>query len=426
MKKLELFLQEKMLPVAAKLGSNKGLIAIRDGITLAMPLIIIGSLLMVIASFPVPGWEGWLGSIGVSDYLWKGVDSSFGLIGLIASFGIAYSFTKQYNVDGIGSGIISLSAFILVTPFVTSDAGAGMPTSYMAAKGLFVAIILGLVNGYIYQWFISHNIQIKMPDTVPPAVAKSFSAIIPGAVIITSWLIVYGLLDRFSLPNVHEISQVILGKPLGLLGNNIVGVAIIVCLNSLFWFVGLHGGNIVNSVMQPLWLANLDGNRAAYQAGEALPNIFTTVFMDNFVYIGGGGATIGLVMALGYLSRKKKASQQAKTLAPLTVVPGLFNINEPTIFGLPVVLNVLLIIPFILAPLFNLIVAYSTMVLGLVPLTYTAPSWTMPPIISGILATGSVSASILQFVLIIFDVLMYLPFVMIVEKRFKAQESGEL
>lgn len=422
MNKINTYLEQKMLPIAGKLSSNKFLVAIRDGITLTMPLTIIGSLFMVIASFPVPGWETWLGDVGVSGYLWKGVDSSFGLIGLVASFGIAHSLTKQYGVDGVSSGIISLSTFITVTPFLSSDAGAGMPTGYMAAKGLFVAIILGLINGYVYQWFINKNIQIKLPDTVPSAVAKSFSAIIPGAVLITFWLIIFGLLDTFSLPNIHDIAQVVLGKPLGLLGSNIFGTIIVVALNSLFWFIGIHGGNVINSVMQPIWIANLDANREAYQAGQSLPHIFTVAFMDNFVYIGGGGATIGLVLVMGYLARKKKTSKQTKVLAPITVVPGLFNINEPTMFGLPVVLNVMLLVPFILAPIVNVVVAYSAMITGLVPSTRTVATWTMPPIISGFLTTGSLMGSVLQIVLIVLDILLYLPFFLAIEKQFKQEE----
>ncbi|MDV8734691.1 PTS sugar transporter subunit IIC [Streptococcus pneumoniae] len=420
---MEKLLQEKLLPVAARLGNNKALISIRDGITLTIPLLLIGSLLMVIASFPIPGWEKYLGDIGVADYLWKGVDSSFGLLGLVASFGIAYFMARQYKVDGIPAGIVSLSSFITVTPFITGEAGAGMPTAFMASKGLFVAMILGLINGYIYQWFINHNIQIKMPDGVPPAVSKSFSAIIPGAVTIVGWLIVYATLDKLSLPNLHEIAQGALGGPLGLLGNNVIGLLILIFLNSSFWFVGLHGGNVVNAVMKPLWLANLDANKVAYQTGETLPNIFTSVFMDNFVFIGGGGATIGLVLALGYLAHKKKASKQLKTLAPITVIPGLFNINEPAMFGVPIVLNILLLVPFILAPMFNLLVAWGAMASGLVPLTYTDPGWTMPPVISGLLATGSISGSLLQIVLIVLDVLLYLPFVIAIEKRFKLLED---
>ncbi|HEU3005165.1 TPA: PTS sugar transporter subunit IIC [Streptococcus pneumoniae] len=420
---MEKLLQEKLLPVAARLGNNKALVSIRDGITLTIPLLLIGSLLMVIASFPIPGWEKYLGDIGVADYLWKGVDSSFGLLGLVASFGIAYFMARQYKVYGIPAGIVSLSSFITVTPFIRGEAGAGMPTAFMASKGLFVAMILGLINGYIYQWFINHNIQIKMPDGVPPAVSKSFSAIIPGAVTIVGWLIVYATLDKLSLPNLHEIAQVALGSPLGLLGNNVIGLLILIFLNSSFWFVGLHGGNVVNAVMKPLWLANLDANKVAYQTGETLPNIFTSVFMDNFVFIGGGGATIGLVLALGYLAHKKKASKQLKTLAPITVIPGLFNINEPAMFGVPIVLNILLLVPFILAPMFNLLVAWGAMASGLVPLTYTDPGWTMPPVISGLLATGSISGSLLQIVLIVLDVLLYLPFVIAIEKRFKLLED---
>ncbi len=420
---MDKFLQAKLMPIAIKLGNNKGLVAIRDGITLAVPLLLIGSLFMVIASFPVPGWEAYLTKIGVSTYLWKGVDSSFGLIGLVASFGIAYYMSRQYKVDGIPSGIISLAAFITVTPFLTTKTGNGVPTAFLASQGLFVAIILGLVNGYIYQWFINHNVQIKMPDGVPPAVSKSFSAIIPGAVIITGWLLVYALLASLKLPNLHAVAQTVLGKPLGLLGNNLFGLMILVALNSSFWFVGLHGGNVVNAVMKPLWLSNLDANKVAYQAGEKLPHIFTSVFMDNFVFIGGGGATIGLVLALGYLAKKKKSSKQIKALAPITVVPGLFNINEPTMFGVPIVLNILLLFPFILAPIANLIVAWSSMASGLIPLTYTDPGWTTPPIISGLLATGSFKASILQAVLIVMDILIYIPFVIAIEKRFKAEEN---
>lgn len=418
------FLNEKLMPVASKMASNKFLIAIRDGITLAMPLLIIGSLLMVIATgFAIPPLEKWLGDMGIATYLWKGSDSSFGLIGLVASFGIAYSLTKQYNVDGVPSGIVSLSTFILVTPFVTGEAGNGMPTTYMAAQGLFVAIVLGLINGWVYQWFINHNIQIKMPDSVPPAVSKSFSAILPGATLIVGWLIVYGVLDAFKLPNLHMIAKTVLGTPLGLLGNNIIGVVILVMCCSGLWFVGLHGGNIVNKIMEPIWLTNLGENAEAFKAGENLQHIFTTPFIDNFVYIGGAGATIGLVLALAWMARRKNASKQAKTLTPITVVPGLFNINEPTMFGIPVVLNILLLIPFVVAPVVNLIISYLSMASGLVPLTYTAHGWTTPPVISGFLATGSIRASILQIILVVADILLYLPFVAAVEKRFKADEE---
>ena len=201
------FLESKLMPIASKLSSIKSLIAVRDGITLAMPLIIIGSLFMVVASFPFPGWEAWLGEIGVSGYLWKGVDSSFGLMGLVAAFGIARSLSNQHGADGVSSGVISVSSFIMVTPFVSGETGSGITMSLMGASGIFVAIIVALVSATIFNWFVANNIQIKMPDGVPPAVVQSFAALLPGAVIITLWLVVYGVLDAFSLPNMHQLMQ---------------------------------------------------------------------------------------------------------------------------------------------------------------------------------------------------------------------------
>ncbi len=142
-------------------------------------------------------------------------------------------------------------------------------------------------------------------------------------------------------------------------------------------------------------------------------------------FIGGSGATIGLVIALAWLAKRRKASQQAKVLSPLTLLPGLFNINEPTMFGLPVVLNVLTVIPFVLAPAVNLIVAYLAFSSGIVPGTYTDPGWTMPPVVSGFLATGSWQASVLQVILIVLDILLYLPFIFNIERRWKASEKHE-
>lgn len=429
MSKMNQILEEKMLPIAAKLGSNKILISIRDGITLSMPLIIIGSLFMIIASFPIEAWTNWLTAVGIDTYLWKGVDSSFGLMGLIASFGVANSLARQNKVDGVSAGIISLSSFIVVTPFVTGEAGSGITVGYMGSKGLFVAMIIGIISALIFNWFIKRDIQIKLPETVPPAVAKSFSALIPGAAIITLWLVVYAVLDKMNIGNIHDLMMIVLGGPLGLLGNNIFGTIIAILLNSLFWFVGIHGGNVVNSILQPIWLMNSDANRLLFQADSAahLPNIITLPFIDNFVYMGGGGATIGLVIVIAIIARRKNASKMTKAMAPLTLTPGIFNINEPTMFGLPIVMNVSLIIPFILAPIANAVISYSAMATGLVARTTgITVSWTMPPIISGFLTTGNhISGAVLQIVCIIVDVAIYWFFYKAVEKQNLALESIE-
>lgn len=424
-------LEKHLLPLATKLGLNKILISLRDGIIVAMPLIIIGSLFLVISGIAIPGWIEWLEQQGIQQYLLKAVNGTFGLMGLVASFGVAHSIAKQYKTDGVSAGIIAMSAFLVVTPTVMSKGKASeeaIPQIFMGSQGLFVALIIGIVSGLIFQWFINRDIRIKMPEQVPPAVSKSFSALIPGTVIIMLWLIIYIILDKLPFGNIHEVIVNTLGVPLSILGGSLIGTIILVGLNSMFWFVGIHGANVVNAVMQPIWLKNIDENRIAYQAdpnGE-LPHIITQPFIDNFVFMGGGGSTIGLVIVIAIIALKHKASKITKMMAPLTLTPGIFNINEPTLFGIPVVLNVRLIVPFILAPMINATITYFAMATGLVHLTNgTAMPWTMPPIISGFLATGHISGSIVQIVCIIIDIVIYYPFYRALERYNLYMETQE-
>lgn len=431
------FIESKLMPVAVKLGNVKALIAIRDGITLAMPLILVGSLFLVIGSFPVPGWPEWLAATGIhgvsiADVFNKIVNGSFGLIGLVGAVGIAYQFARQYNTDGLSSGVIAMSAFFIITPNLLSGdkvPAAGMPYLYLGSRGLFIAILLGLLTGYVFQLFINKNIQIKMPDTVPPAVSRSFSALIPGAVILTTVGLVYAILMWTGNGNIHDLLLHIFSKPFGLLGDTMGGTLLSTFLVSLFWFVGIHGANLVNSIISPIWLMNTDANRALFQKGNLDlahgAHIITQPFIDNFVYMGGGGATLGLVVAIAILVWRKKASEQNKVLFSLTLTPGLFNINEPAMFGIPIVLNISLLIPFILAPMINVTATYLSMKLGIVPLTTGAmASWTMPPIISGFIVTNSWQGSALQAVNLILDILVYLPFILSVNRQEKMQESG--
>lgn len=431
------FIESKLMPVAVRLGNVKALIAIRDGITLAMPLILVGSFFLVIGGFPIPGWPELLSStaingISIADIFNKIVNGSFGLIGMIASLGIAYHFAKQYHTDGLSAGIISMSAFFIITPNLLSGdkvPTAGMPYLYLGSRGLFIAILLGLFTGYVFQWFINKNIQIKMPDTVPPAVSKSFSALIPGAVILTVIGLIYAILMWTGVGNIHDLLLHIFSKPFSLLGDTLGGTLLSTLLVSSFWFVGIHGANLVNSIISPIWLMNTDANRALFQKGDLDfahgAHVITQPFIDNFVYMGGGGATLGLVIAIALLVWRGKASEQNKIMSPLTLTPGLFNINEPAMFGIPIVLNISLLIPFILAPMINVATTYLTMKSGIVPLTTGAlASWTMPPIISGFIVTNSWRGSVLQIVNLVLDILIYLPFILSVNREQKLQEAG--
>lgn len=411
------FLESKVAPLGSKLGMQRHLVAIRDGIVIAMPLVIIGSFFLIISNLPIPGYSDFLTNYGdLGQWFNKVVDGSFGAMGLVASFSIAYSLAQYYKVDGISTGIISLSSFLIVTPnLLNAEGSAGVPLLYLGSRGLFIAMIIGLLTTEIFRWFVKKDIRIKMPETVPPAVSRSFSALIPGFVIILLFSVIYQVLLLANFSNIHDLILIIFNKPLNFLGGTLLGTMIAVGLNSVFWFIGLHGGNIVGSVMGPIWLMNTDANRVAFQAGEEMPHIFTAPFTDSFVYVGGGGAIFSLVILLFFFAK----SEEGKTMGKLSFIPDIFNVSEPAMFGIPVVMNPILLIPFVLAPMVNTVISYLAMSSGIVAKTVgIAIPWTTPPIISGYLATGgAISGSVLQIILIAINIMIYFPFFKMLDKE---------
>ncbi len=413
------FLESKLAPLGEKVGKQRHLKALREGIMMAMPLILIGSLFVLVASFPVESWTNWLKTHWGLDVLLNTiVNNSFGLIALITVFGVAYRLSESYGTDGPSAGVLALGAFLLVTPSIKSaESVAGIPYNMLGGKGLFAAIVVGMIAAEIYRWFIQKNITIKMPGNVPDIVSKSFSALIPGTVILIFFATVLKVLEVLGLGSLNDVLSVVIGKPLGLIAGTLPGTFVAVFLNSIFWFCGVNGGQVVGSVMNPLWLQYTDANRVALAAGEALPNIITAPFMDLFVYIGGGGATIGLALCLLFFSKSK----EYKTLGKVSGIPALFNINTAILFTFPTVLNPIMIIPFITVPIINATITYLTMAIGLVPLTtgVTLP-WTTPPIIGGFLATGgSWQGAVLQLILVLISFAIYFPF-------FKAADKNNL
>ncbi|MBM7616567.1 PTS system cellobiose-specific IIC component [Weissella uvarum] len=418
--KVTKFLEKYLQPIGVKLAANKPLNAIRDGIALSMPLVIVGSMALLIANgFSIEPFKNWLVDNGIFDWLVKITNASFGLIGLVAAFGIAYRYAESHGTDALSAGILSLASFFLVTPDLTTggkEPQTGIAYSHLGAGGLFAAIIVALVSTAIFNWFVKRDIRIKMPDGVPPAVSNSFAALIPGFVIIIFWGLVYAGLKMTPFGDIHQILQVVLGRPLGAFGGSLIGAIVVTILTSLLWFIGIHGGNITGAIMSPIWLGLMAENLKVYQAhpNATMPHMVTQPFMDFFVYLGGGGATLGLVCAMWLVAK----SARYKTLEKLITPPGLFNINEPTMFGVPVVLNVSLIIPFVLVPVINAIITYVAMSTGIVHATVgVMVPWVTPPIISGFLATGShISGTVLQIVLLVIDTALYLPFMRNVDR----------
>jgi|SRR5690625_2661428 len=415
---------ERIEMIAGQIGNQKHLRALRDGILLSMPLIIIGSIFLILGNLPIEGYTDWLDKIGLEPIFNKIVDGSFGIMALVATFGVANSLSEDYEVDGISAGIIAISSFLIVTPNLIVEAEHGVPYEFLGSSGLFVAIIVGLLSTEIFRFFVQKNFTIKMPSGVPVAVESSFAALIPGLMVILFWGLIYLLLILAGVENIHMLLTSILGKPLGLLGGSLWGTLIIIALNSIFWFVGIHGANTINPIIQPIWLQNSDANRIAFQAGQEVPHIINHEFVMNFAWLGGGGATIGLVICLVLFTKSKNN----KTMGRITLAPGLFNINEPVLFGLPIVLNFKYLIPFILAPMATAIITYISMATGLVakPVGIVVP-WTMPPVISGYLATGGkISGAVIQIITLSVTVLIYYPFVKAADRiQIKTEKEEE-
>lgn len=423
MNKLQKLLEEKIAPFASKIGSIKQLTAIRDGISYLMPLIIIGSMALILNSLPIEAdwYVHLMQDGGWADRLNLIVNSTFGLIGLISSFSVAYALAVQYSVDPISVGVLSLASYLISTPnLIGKDGAAGIPLDLMGSKGLFVAIVVGIITTEIFRFIVGKDLVIKMPEGVPPAVGKSFAALIPGFFIIVFFALISWTLAAIGVGSLHDVIRVVLGGPLSALGATLFGAILYELLIGIFWLCGIHGGNILGGVMNPMWMQKMDENRVAFQAGKELPNVFTQPFFDIFVHIGGAGTTLALAICLFLFSKSK----QNKSIGQLGFVPSLFNINEPLMFGVPVVLNPILFIPFILAPVVATLMTYFAMTTGLVAKTNgVSVPWTMPPLISGYLATGSFSGVIMQLVNIIVTVLIYLPFFKSMDKQLYQREN---
>lgn len=403
-------LQEKMGPIAYKLDSNRYLSAIKTGFFGAMPILIIGSVFLLFANLPIPGYADFMASImgeNWTTYFMVPYDMTMNIMTIFVVFGIAKDLAHHYKVDDLAAVVIAVVAFFILTPTIADTGGAnGIPTSNLGASGLFVGMITAILAVEISRWVEQRGWTIKMPDSVPSNVARSFTALIPAFFVI----VIFDLIRIGFSFTAYDTAQAfifqILQTPLTALGSSLPATIVVLLFEGLLWSFGIHGSNIVGAVMQPIWLSLTADNAAAFSAHEALPHIVNYQFYSNFIKVGGAGGTLGLAILCVFVAK----SAQFKTLGKLAIAPGIFNINEPLIFGIPIVLNPVMMIPFILTPVVLAIVAYFAMATGLVDFTNgTNLPWTTPPIVSGFLLNGWRGA-LLQVVQIGLSMAIYFPF----------------
>lgn len=410
------WMEEHFVPIASRIGSQRHLVAIRDGFATIMPIIMAGAFAVLFnnlgfewyqnfMNWLLPAsWKSWGGAI------WTG---SFAIMSVLVVFTISYHLARSYDKDGLAAGIVSVAASMIL--YSTTQDGA-LPFTFLGAQGLFIALIVALAATEIFVKLIGNpRLVIKMPNGVPPAVAKSFAALAPSIIVLALAAGIKELFMFMSVPDIHQALFFTLQKPLQGIAGSLGGVLVIVFLVQILWFFGLHGSNIlapvINALLLPLLLANTD----AVKNGLAPEYILNSQFLDSYVNMGGSGTTIALLIAI-YILGKKSGAQQ-KTIANLGIAPGCFNINEPVIFGMPIVLNPIYFIPFVLAPIASLLIAYTLTVIGFVPKVSILAAWTTPPILGAIISTNSIMGGVTALICLIVSVIIYLPFVAIAGKQ---------
>ena len=353
-------LEKLLLPLAEAIGKNKYLVALRDGFLVLTPLLIAGSIFLLIANFPIPAWTDWLASVVVNQntgetleaFVSKPSSATFSIMAIFAVIGIAYSFAREMKTDKIFAAATAIMSWFLLMPYwvngstlingeKTAVTLPGISTGWIGAKGIFIGIICAFASVHIYKWVEDRGWTIKMPPGVPPTVVKSFSALIPACVVMTVFFginLILGLLQTDAFTIVYKFLQ----TPLLNLGDTLGAMVIAYIFLHLFWFFGVNGGSVVGAVFNPILQTLSAENVAFFTSGVGSLHIICQQFQDLFATFGGCGSTLSLIIAMFMVCK----SQRIKKLSKLALVPGIFGINEPIVFGLPLVLNPAMLIPF--------------------------------------------------------------------------------
>ncbi|ASJ22118.1 PTS sugar transporter subunit IIC [Brachyspira hampsonii] len=423
------YIENKIAPFAAKLSNNRYLSSIKDAFDYITPFLIVGSFILLIFNLPFKDENSFLYiewydnfTAAFSGHFIQIFNVSMGLLSLFIAYGIGYSLAASYNLSSVTGGFLSLFAFLIISAKVSalsvSEDFAGiflveaasninvLDARFLGAEGIFSAIIGGIISIEIYRSLVSKKMTIKLPDSVPPAIAKSFEIIIPIAVVGILFQIINIIIQKKLLMLTSKLIDNIT-SPLLSMSDSLALVIILLLIIHILWFVGIHGANVINAIISIITLSNLALNQAALQAGEAFPKVVAGEFFNVYVYIGGAGATLGLAIAMA-LSK----NEHLKSIGRVSIIPGIFNINEPIMFGTPIVMNPILFIPFICVPIINAVIAYTVLKIGIVGKIIALVTWTTPGPLGALIASNfNIPAMVLSLCLVLLSYLIYTPFI---------------
>lgn len=422
-------LSKYLIPVAGKLNNNRYLKVLRDSFMLAFPLTIFGSIMVVLTNLPFlnrlmndTAIDIFRSSLNIAP------QATMGIISIFVVFGIGYYLAKSYDIEAIFGGAIALVSFLLLTPFFMVAENQEVISNVIAidrlgAKGMFLGMIVAFLSGEIYRTIVQKKWTITMPAGVPTAVANSFAALIPVVTTLLIFLCINIIVTQIFNTNMHDIIYNVIQAPLVGLGSGIIPTLIAIFFIQILWFFGLHGQIIINSVMDPIWNTLSLENLNAYTATGEVPHIISKQFMEVYtVGMGGTGMTLAVIIAILWFMKSKQLKQVGK----LGLGPGIFNVNEPIIFGLPIVMNPLILVPWFIAPMVVTLFTYLTMAAGIVPPpTGVAVPWTVPIFFSGLMATNSLAGGLLQLVNLAIVFVIWFPFLKFIDRTNIKREQEE-
>ena len=442
MDKMQATIERFFVPFAAKINSQRHVAAVRDAFTLSFPLTMAGSMVLLI-NYVFLDPTGFIASLlhlgdlipNLADYqavLSSVINGTTNILAIIIAFLTAYQLAEEMKGDKVLCGITSLAAYFILYPgskeFV--DGGSGLSTTYFGAQGLFVALFVGLfVAELLTRLGRNSKLRISMPEMVPPAVSKSFNLLIPIMIVMAVTGIVNFAFSKITSDGIQVLIYNAIQAPMTSLGSSMGTILVFVVVQQFLWVLGIHGPNTLNALRSVIFTEQANENLVYVAAhgtawGAPYPINWGSI-NDAFGNTGGSGATLGLIVATFLVGRKNKSQYQ---ICKMSVAPGLFNINEPIIFGLPLVMNPMYIVPFILAPVVcNIIGWLCVSVFEIIPPIAYSVAWTTPGFLIPFLGSGAnnIMALLIGVGLVGVSTLIYLPFVMASTKAaIKAEANG--
>jgi PTS system cellobiose-specific IIC component len=419
------FNMSKMVDVMGRLAANRYMVAMRNAYAPLVPITLIGALFVILLNIPITQWTDFIAPFAAK--LQIPMTFAMEVMALYICVGMSSALCEIYKLDKVSVSVMSILAFFIaavtptyIDPAVAEKAGIAvsgtvLPTANMGAGGIFTGIIISVFTVEIAHFCQKHKITIKMPQGVPTAVADSFAALIPG---MFSILVVWGVRVGLNF-DINGALRWVFSPIRAFTGDNILSVIIPILLITLFWFLGIHGMAIVTPLLSPFWTESFLANVQAAGAGKPIPHFVTGDFFVWFVWIGGAGATFALAFLMAFFGK----SVFSKKLGRFTIIPGLFNINEPLMFGAPIVMNPFFIIPFIGAPLAMGVITYIANALHLISYPFATAPWMIPAPIGAFLACGlDWRALVLSLINIVVAVAIYFPFFRAFDRKMLAQE----